>query len=212
METLNTTAHVVNLTMQSDTMLNTMLKSDWLGLGFNVTAAQVGAVLTGDEVSTLCVAWDAHLTRDPRADEVKQPIVAALQARLAVKVIVAEDLRNKRTRVRGVSIDADAIGRTATAEKRWVYRAQHGGSVPNSYGYRATTDTVVGVASPDGVVVLWYGTLPANKVTLAGVGGDLWDKRMGAERKEVARMAWQARHAEAVRKAWNSLHPSTANS
>lgn len=76
----------------------------------------------------------------------------------------------------------------------------------NSYGYAVDTECLVAVASPDGVVVAWYGAAPANKVTLTGAAqaatGDedackLWDMRCGDIVREYARWRLRRLHAEA---------------
>jgi hypothetical protein len=53
----------------------------------------------------------------------------------------------------------------------WAIEAAHGGSVPNAYKYRATTEGRACVIAPDGRAVVGYCELNANKVSLVGVVG-----------------------------------------
>ena len=90
------------------------------------------------------------------------------------------------------------IGRKARYSGRWQYDVEHGGSVANKYGYRATTECAVIAASPNGVVAIWYGAAPANKVTYRGAAvaatglgavGWIWDNRCGAAKTEAGKVA-----------------------
>lgn len=88
----------------------------------------------------------------------------------------------------------DSLALRAIAEGCWIVAVHHGGTVANSYGYRASTECVLVAASPIGEVALWYGVVSANRATLAGaahaclpVAGDAFDKRCGDDRKAAAR-------------------------
>lgn len=121
---------------------------------------------------------------------------------LPIIVHLAADDRNPRRRVRTVSPDA-AIRDAATkaAAGKTAYVARHGGDVPNSYGYAASTQAVfAGALAIDGAlhVVVYAGELPANKVTYSGVAAmagyrPLADERYG---KQTTDEAWAALRAE----------------
>jgi hypothetical protein len=74
--------------------------------------------------------------------------------------------------------------------------ACHGGGVCNSYTYAAVTDGAVGVRVAARVYSVILVTLPANKVTLAGVGDrawgscgrDCWDGRRTAGYRSKAQL------------------------
>ena len=86
----------------------------------------------------------------------------------------------------------------ALEKKRVAIRAAHGGSVANSYGYKAETETLVTVAFPLGYVVQWHDRANANKVTFAWAG-DLFDKRCGKARKKTSRQDWITKALQAIR-------------
>lgn len=98
------------------------------------------------------------------------------------------DSSTGRARARTVAMTRDkAIKAVLRAHQCGTVRvfATHGGSVANSYGYSATTEALVYLASPDGRVACWRHTLLANGVTLKGVAGrvglaDLFDERVKA--------------------------------
>lgn len=89
-------------------------------------------------------------------------------------VLVVEDLRTKKLRVRRLDIDSvvEEAVEDATKANQPVVIATHGGSVCNNYGYYAATDGVAVCAIPHAGQVYVKAVavnLPANKVTVAGV-------------------------------------------
>jgi hypothetical protein len=82
--------------------------------------------------------------------------------------VVAAPIR-PRLRERAVAFDdaaAVALGERAQQTAAWQYHCAHGGSVANSYRYRAETEAVVAIAAPDGAVAVWYARANAHAVTL----------------------------------------------
>jgi hypothetical protein len=65
---------------------------------------------------------------------------------------------------------------------------EHGGGVPNSYDYPATSQCVGVVIGADGRGIVGYAAINANKITLAGVADatvnarELFDERIGEEK------------------------------
>jgi hypothetical protein len=118
--------------------------------------------------------------------------------RVATPSVLSARVRQRR--VAGVdSATWVDLGRKAFEAQEWRYAAKHGGTVSNSYKYRATTETVLAVASPEGHVVLWYGSQSANKATHT-FGGDMFDGRVtDAARIEACKRDLQRRHADAMR-------------
>lgn len=123
----------------------------------------------------------------------------------------AADRRNRRRQARILATDSGCVRRAARLVengKAFSAVADHGGSVPNNYGYAATTDGVVYLTVRDGStvrVVVLAAELPANKVTLSGVGnrfgrgiGDVWDGRCGEARKAEAESRAEAMAREFV--------------
>jgi hypothetical protein len=113
-----------------------------------------------------------------------------------------------RLRARTVS-EAETARRAACkalASGEWAYALSHGGSVANSYGYRAFTETVVAVSDPEGRVAVWKSTAPANKVGGRAVAmsclpvlADLVDERVknSVRKKDAWRGVCQA-HSQAL--------------
>lgn len=109
------------------------------------------------------------------------------------KKLMSDD-RNPLRRTRTVDVHHCAMItlRRAIERASLVVNAYDGGSVPNSYGYSAVTDGVVAIGLlQEGVarVAVWADQLPANKVTLRGVGqlwglGDLFDCRVKSITRE----------------------------
>lgn len=117
------------------------------------------------------------------------------ESRRRARVIGDSDIRRMAGEVRNRALDHGA----------WAHDAMHAGSVPNCYGYPASTDGMLAVSDPDGRVVVWILTLPANKVTLSGVVGGcvpgahpLYDLRFGREADLRAEAVIQAAHAAAI--------------
>jgi hypothetical protein len=87
----------------------------------------------------------------------------------------------------------------ASDRKRDTFVAKHGGTVCNSYGYRAETECAVAVAlyTESGITVAIFASqIPANKATLSGVARaclpfavPLFDKRYSSGKKLEARKA-----------------------
>lgn len=105
---------------------------------------------------------------------------------MSVSVVMINDDRTGRLKARTVNIDYLVKQAAEQCEKtgRVVIKAGHGGTVCNSYGYRAETECAVAVAIPeervDGdrchftgnvTVAVYASQLPANKTTLSGVAG-----------------------------------------
>jgi hypothetical protein len=87
-----------------------------------------------------------------------------------MKIIDQRNLTPK-TYARTVNIDSfatDAINLAIKNQKPTV-EVTHGGTVANSYKYKAFTDAVVAVAWPDGRCLVSAKRIPANKATLSGV-------------------------------------------
>lgn len=89
-------------------------------------------------------------------------------------------------------------------EPGWHALVKHGGSVCNSYGWRAATEAALAVRDPAGRVTVWMARLPANKVTLCGSAeacimgaGALFDNRVTSAAKRKA--AWTAIKAAWIR-------------
>jgi hypothetical protein len=134
--------------------------------------------------------------REPTASAVGEILGDILG--VAVLRLPDEDRRTGRLRARTVSAD-DVVARTAARAvvNGRAYFAGHGGSVPNSCGYTASTEGVLvaAVYDHDANVVrvkVWAAELAANKVTNRGVAalfgfGDLCDKRVSQTRKDAAR-------------------------
>ena len=70
------------------------------------------------------------------------------------------------TRLRVRKIDEHALAREARTEG---FAVAHGGTVCNSYGYRAETEAGVAYRLADGTVRVFITRIPANKATLSGV-------------------------------------------
>lgn len=100
------------------------------------------------------------------------------------------DYRNTRRKSRYVAVQ-DIVSLCtirAIRDDKFIIKAYHGGSVPNSYSYAAVTDGAICMSDVShGTNTLhtciWLDELPANKVTLRGVGelfgcGDLFDNRI----------------------------------
>ena len=96
------------------------------------------------------------------------------------------------------------VGFKALLTGEWVYHCENGGDVANGYRSRASTETAVLVADPQGRIVAWRGEASANAITLRGTArsavyedavaapgflgmiGDAWDDRCSEGRKNVA--------------------------
>ena len=127
---------------------------------------------------------------------------------MPLTVIAAPDpLDGSRVRTRRVTwseYHSQELAKKARASGGWHFHVEHGGAVANAYKYPATTSTLLAVASPEGMVVVWYGTLiNANKASLCGAAnacvagaGDLFDGRTGKARKERARELLRTAHRE----------------
>lgn len=95
---------------------------------------------------------------------------------------------NRKTRFVNVCPIVSLCTIRAIRDDKFTIRAYHGGSVPNSYGYDAVTDGAVCMSHVSHetnmlFTCIWLDELPANKVTLRGVGelfgyGDLFDGRV----------------------------------
>jgi hypothetical protein len=95
---------------------------------------------------------------------------------------------NRKTRFVEVCPIVSLCTIRAIRDDKFTIKAYHGGSVPNSYRYAAVTDGAVCISHVShGTNTLhtciWLDELPANKVTLRGVGelfgyGDLFDNRI----------------------------------
>lgn len=108
---------------------------------------------------------------------------------------LADSPRAGAFRVRACSLDAAEALRLAVDRGHPVIRVAHGGTVCNSYKWRADTEVCGVVAFPDGRVYRSYGRIPANKATLRGAAmalwgeGAPWDGRCGSERQLAGRRA-----------------------
>ena len=118
-------------------------------------------------------------------------------------VHLVRPFEGRRLRVRRVDENwlAERVAERATEIDDWVFEVEHGGAVANCYGFPAETECALAVSDPFGVVVLWTARAPANKVTERGAAeacvsgaGDLFDKRVGSERKSLARDLLVQRH------------------
>ena len=108
-------------------------------------------------------------------------------------------------RLRARRVDEDriiaSIAERAIRTDDWQFEVHHGGNVANSYGYPAETECVLVVSDPFGIVVLWAGRASANKVTERGAAeaclsgsGDLFDQRIGSERRKDTRELLMQKH------------------
>lgn len=81
-----------------------------------------------------------------------------------------------RLRVRRINEEGVCARASKEAKLRGgpVVQCCHGGTVCNSYGYRANTEVLVVVAFPEGIVVYAGGRATANKVTLRGAAEAAW--------------------------------------
>lgn len=119
-------------------------------------------------------------------------------------------ISSTRLRVRRVNETALADAARST-DGKWHIKVRNGGSVANSYGYRADTEAALAVSDPHGTVVVWVARLSANKVTARGSAeaclcttGDLFDARvLSAARKATAWDVIKRAHALAVIKQTN---------
>lgn len=121
-------------------------------------------------------------------------------------IICAEPFTGRRLRVRRIDEAAFARRMANLAIERgdWVFEVEHGGSVCNSYGYRADTECVLAVSDPFGNVVYWTGRAPANKVTNRSAANAcfphaavLFDGRVTSKTvKEEARRILMAEHGK----------------
>lgn len=119
-----------------------------------------------------------------------------------------EDQGRRRARTIGreaIERMAEDVRATALATGAWAHDADHGGSVPNCYGYPAITTGALVVSDPAGRVVVWMCSRPANKVTLSGVVGScvpgahpLYDHRYGRAADLRAEEVLRAAHAEVL--------------
>jgi len=113
--------------------------------------------------------------------------------------VLVDDERTGRLKARTISLEyiANRVMQLATERKRDTFLAKHGGTVCNSYGYRAETECAVAVAiySDAGITVaIFAAQIPANKATLSGVARaclpvamPIFDDRYSSARKLEAR-------------------------
>lgn len=85
------------------------------------------------------------------------------------RVVIIRHPRLPRLRTRRVSFDDESavrLGQEAVAANAWRYYADHGGDVAKAYKWYAETEAVVAIASPIGVVVVWYARANAARASL----------------------------------------------
>jgi hypothetical protein len=121
-------------------------------------------------------------------------------------IIAAESFVGRRLRTRKVDevCLAKSTARRAIEQSDWFIDVEHGGTVCNSYGYKADTECALAVSNPFGVVVYWTGRCSANKATYRKAAdvcfpgaGDLFDERVKDEdRKQNVRNLLMAAHEE----------------
>jgi len=112
----------------------------------------------------------------------------------AVTPFVGRRLRARR--VNELSF-IEQIAAQAKKEDQWVADIEHGGDVAKSYSFPASTECVLAISDPFGIVVYWTARVRANGVTNRGAAeaclegsGILFDKRTkSSECKELA-LAW----------------------
>jgi len=132
-----------------------------------------------------------------------------------IRVMRAPDL--PRLRARRVEFNLKSFSINTARSGAWDYCARDGGTVANSYGYRAQTEVILAIADPLGRVAAWYGRVPANKTTRCGAArgalGTLstikshpcgtpwewWDERCGEARRAGAE--------HALRTLWRLAYP-----
>lgn len=92
------------------------------------------------------------------------------------------------TRLRVRRINEQSLAADTADAGKWTARCRNGGSVANSYGYRADTEAALAVRDPAGRVIVWMARLPANKVTRRGAAKacldgaqDLFDDRLAGD-------------------------------
>lgn len=129
------------------------------------------------------------------------------------ELVAGEEYLSPRLRVRRVHIEDVALeaAKKSILRGRAVSVVQYGGSVCNSYGYRAETEGVLAVAH-QGVALVWLNRLGANKVSFAGVVGKavealrpLYDERYGPGKTEAARSLLQPTWEDNNSQVWLSL-------
>ena len=118
-----------------------------------------------------------------------------------IKVIICDDERTGRLKARTIRLSglAQEAAENAIAEKRSIFRAVHGGTVCNTYGYPAETECAVAVAlysDTEIKVAIYAAQIPANKTTFSGVARaclpvavPVFDHRYGDGKTQEARKA-----------------------
>lgn len=117
-----------------------------------------------------------------------------------------DEFQKPRLRARRVSEDSFArwVAERAKRADDWVYDVTHGGSVCNSYGYKADTECLLAVSDPFGNVLCFPGRARANKVSERGAAnaclegaGLLFDLRVKDDlTKESVRKMLQSLHEQ----------------
>lgn len=118
-----------------------------------------------------------------------------------IKVIICDDERTGRLKARTIGLQqlAQKAAEIAIEKKRTIFRAVHGGTVCNTYGYPAETECAVAVAlysDTEIKVAVYAAQIPANKTTLSGVARaclpvavPVFDHRYGDGKTQAARKA-----------------------
>jgi len=117
------------------------------------------------------------------------------------KYVLVDDERTGRLKSRTISLEyiAGRVRQLASERKRDTFFALHGGTVCNTYGYRAETECAVAVAlyTDSGITVaIFAAQIPANKATMSGVARaclpvamPIFDDRYSSGKKLEARKA-----------------------
>lgn len=145
--------------------------------------------------------------RNPDSAAVGRIVAGILEVRF--DPIPGIDERSGRLRVR--KVDAETAAEDAAFQAIVKGRAnlvRLGGTVANSYGYRAETEGVLAAAVYDADInvvrfTFWACQIAANKATARGVCaafgfGDLRDRRVGNERRRAAQESLYAELSTAV--------------
>lgn len=88
---------------------------------------------------------------------------------MSARVVIPRHPKLPRLRTRRVAFDTESalkLGQEAVAADAWRYYADHGGDVAKAYKWYAETEAVVAIASPIGVVAVWYARANAARVSL----------------------------------------------